>query len=198
MNVQVCYDSEEKTDRNDLINEADNKIMEYTKVHTATKNELVREMNKAKKDIRGWKICLYQEKALRITLNKFRARQGNTVFRAEGWCPSKLESRVKDILNQVTANKGAGYGNVQRIKNKETPPTMFNSNTFTQCFQLIVDTYGVPRYKEFNPTIPTIITFPFLFGVMYGDIFHGSFLLIAGLLMVIFRRKISMSFKYVV
>ena len=40
-----------------------------------------------------------------------------------------------------------------------------------------MDTYGVPRYQEINPGLFTIITFPFLFGVMYGDIGHASLLL---------------------
>jgi V-type H+-transporting ATPase subunit a len=44
-----------------------------------------------------------------------------------------------------------------------------------------VDTYGVPRYLEFNPGIITCITFPFLFGVMFGDILHGGCLLLLGI-----------------
>jgi len=41
-----------------------------------------------------------------------------------------------------------------------------------------VNTYGVPSFKEINPAFFTTVTFPFLFGVMFGDIAHGGALLI--------------------
>lgn len=43
-----------------------------------------------------------------------------------------------------------------------------------------MDTYGVPRYREINPGIFAIIFFPFLFGVMFGDIAHGMVILLLG------------------
>lgn len=61
------------------------------------------------------------------------------------------------------------------------PPTYIALNEFTSPFQDIVSTYGVPKYKEINPAYFSIITFPFLFGVMFGDVGHGSFFLIVGL-----------------
>ena len=51
-----------------------------------------------------------------------------------------------------------------------TAPTYFKLNAFTEAFQEFVDTYGVPRYKEANPALFAAATFPFLYGVMYGDI----------------------------
>lgn len=48
-------------------------------------------------------------------------------------------------------------------------------------------------YKEVNPAIFATITFPFLFGVMFGDVGHGGLLLIVGLLLVFFNNKIKNS-----
>jgi V-type H+-transporting ATPase subunit a len=57
-------------------------------------------------------------------------------------------------------------------------PTLFKSNEFLWPFQEIVNTYGIPTYKEVNPAVFTIVSFPFLFGVMFGDIMHGTWLFV--------------------
>jgi V-type H+-transporting ATPase subunit a len=58
------------------------------------------------------------------------------------------------------------------------PPTKIPTNEFTWIFQEIVNTYGIARYREINPGLYTIISFPFLFGMMFGDMGHGMLLLI--------------------
>ncbi len=57
--------------------------------------------------------------------------------------------------------------------------------------QEIVETYGIPRYGEVNPGIFTCVTFPFFFGVMFGDIAHGSVLFTFGLFLVFFNEKLK-------
>lgn len=55
-------------------------------------------------------------------------------------------------------------------------PTYIKTNEFTGIYQQIVDTYGIPKYLEANPAVLTIATFPFFFGMMFGDMGHGSIL----------------------
>ena len=58
------------------------------------------------------------------------------------------------------------------------PPTHLPTTRFSAGFQALVDTYGVPRYREINPGVFAIVLFPFLFGIMFGDVGHGALLLL--------------------
>ena len=55
----------------------------------------------------------------------------------------------------------------------------------------MTDTYGVPHYREANPALFTMVTFPFLFGVMYGDIGHGLCLFSAALFVVLREKQFA-------
>jgi len=67
-------------------------------------------------------------------------------------------------------------------------PTLLRTNCFTSGTQAIVDGYGIPRYQEINPGFFAVAMFPFLFGVMFGDMIHG-FLMMAGSLLLIKMEK---------
>ena len=58
-------------------------------------------------------------------------------------------------------------------------------------FQSIVESYGIARYKEINPTCFSVITFPFLFGVMYGDIGHGVMITALALFFIMKEKELS-------
>lgn len=49
----------------------------------------------------------------------------------------------------------------------------------------------MPDYKEVNPSIFGCVSFPFLFGVMYGDMGHGICLFFVSSMLVLFSDQIK-------
>lgn len=114
------------------------------------------------------------------------------------WCPTFLLDKLNELVHMSFPEQGipGGLVDILPIGKKMCPPTLsFINNSFTEGFQTIVDTYGVPRYMEINPGVFCIITFPFLFGVMYGDVGHASILLLFTVLLFGFSKRLP-SFLY--
>jgi V-type H+-transporting ATPase subunit a len=49
----------------------------------------------------------------------------------------------------------------------------------------------VAKYQEANPGVFTIVTFPFLFAVMFGDWGHGICILLATLYLITREKKLA-------
>jgi len=54
-----------------------------------------------------------------------------------------------------------------------------------------MDSYGIAKYQEVNPGLFAIVTFPFLFAVMFGDIGHGTIIFLAAVYMILAEKKLA-------
>lgn len=141
-------------------------------------------------EIELWSLMVKKEKAVYHTLNMLSIDVTRKCLVAEGWCPVSAEPQIQDALERSAFDSNSQVGTIfQVIKTKELPPTYFKTNKFTGAFQEIVDAYGIARYQEANPAVFTIVTFPFLFAVMFGDWGHGICLLLGVLWLILNERK---------
>eukprot|EP00898_Chlorokybus_atmophyticus_P007673 jgi/Chlat1/7907/Chrsp68S07349 len=139
-----------------------------------------------------WTRTVHREKAIYHTLNLLSSDVTRKCLIAEGWCPTSARSQIQDALYRAGANSSATVSTVlQPIATKEMPPTFFQTNKFTECFQEIVNAYGMARYREVNPAVFTMVTFPFLFAVMFGDFGHGLLMLAAALWFIRNEKKLG-------
>ena len=98
-----------------------------------------------------------------------------------GWVPSsrlevltqKLKEVSKDIALEATPSPQRGSAN-------HNVPVALENPGILGAFQSLTTTYARPRYEEIDPTILITLTFPLLFGAMFGDVAHGLLLALLG------------------
>ncbi|GAB4837861.1 V-type proton ATPase subunit a2 [Ancistrocladus abbreviatus] len=139
-----------------------------------------------------WNILVKREKSIYHSLNMLSMDVTKKCLVAEGWSPVFAAKQIQDALERATFDSNSQVGAIfQVLHTRESPPTYFRTNKFTSAFQEIVDAYGIAKYQEANPTVFTVVTFPFLFAVMFGDWGHGICLLLATLVLIFRERKLA-------
>ncbi|KAJ0952576.1 putative V-type ATPase, V0 complex, 116kDa subunit family [Helianthus annuus] len=139
-----------------------------------------------------WMNMVKREKAVFDTLNMLNFDVTKKCLVGEGWCPIFAKPQIQEALQRATFDSNSQIGIIFHVMDSvESPPTYFRTNTFTNAYQEIVDAYGVAKYQEANPAVYTVITFPFLFAVMFGDWGHGICLLLGALILIAREGKLS-------
>lgn len=177
--------------RRDQIHEVNTRLSDVNNVLRNTKNTLDAELSQIARSLAAWMIIVKKEKAVYDTLNKCSYDQARKTLIAEAWCPTNSLALIKSTLQDVNDRAGLSVPTiVNQIRTNKTPPTYVRTNKFTEAFQTIVNAYGIPKYSEVNPGLYTVVTFPFLFAVMFGDFGHGFLMALAASAMIFWEKTL--------
>jgi len=186
------YNVDENSElRRDQIHEVNSRLQDLTNVLENTKRTLDAELTQIGRSLAAWIIVTKKEKSVYQTLNRFSYDPTRKTLVAEAWAPTSSLGLIKSTLQDVNNRAGLSVPTiVNQIRTSKTPPTYNKTNKFTLGFQTIIDAYGSAKYTEVNPGLPTIVTFPFLFAVMFGDFGHGMIMTLAAVAMIYFEKPL--------
>ncbi|EAZ63292.2 V0 domain of vacuolar H+ATPase [Scheffersomyces stipitis CBS 6054] len=178
--------------RSDQLAETNMKLADLSAVLTQSENALSSELIAISRDLAKWWEVIAREKAVYQSMNLCDYDDSRKTLVAEGWIPTD------EISNLTTTIKGSDDSQsiptiINVLETTRTPPTFHRTNKFTDAFQNICDAYGIATYREVNPGLPTVITFPFMFAIMFGDLGHGFILTLVALALVLNEKKLGAS-----
>lgn len=111
----------------------------------------------------------------------------NKSFILIGWVPANKSSSLVESLNKIESVECTLSDGDKELMH--SPPVRLKNNPFTRGFEFYTEMYGLPNYRELDPTTFIAITYTILFGIMFGDVGHGLVVLLAGIFM---KKKLKM------
>ena len=130
--------------------------------------------------------CAEERERLRYISDYFRMRAEK--YEVLGTLP---QSQRTFVISGYTAKKfvpalekaiGANYDcvmDVEEVGEEEEVPTILQNNSFSRSWEGIVESYGLPKRGEFDPTTIMSFFYVFFFGMMLSDAAYGAILAIA-------------------
>jgi V-type H+-transporting ATPase subunit a len=190
--IYPCPDTAEK--RAEALEKVTANIRELESVLAKTQFHRRRVLQRVSQHLEHWTDTVRRVKLVFFTMNLFKLDDTRRNLLGEAWVPANDMDTVRSTVAQVSnfgGDSGIPGAVLHVVPTKRKPPTFHRTNKFTKGFQSIVDAYGVASYREVNPGLFTIITFPFLFAVMFGDIGHGILMALFALFLVVREAKLA-------
>ncbi|MEM2135160.1 MAG: V-type ATP synthase subunit I [Candidatus Freyarchaeota archaeon] len=123
----------------------------------------------------------------RIDAKKY-FRITKTTVEVWGWVPLDQVKRLSAAIDNAT-QRSAIIEVTKTIPPAEEPPTKMQNARIFGAYQKLVRGFGIPNYKEVDPTKLMILTFPLFFGLMFPDVAHGAILALFALIILAWKLR---------
>lgn len=166
--------SEIETKVKDSIAKLKKQINKNADVIKEIRNEYQGEIIKLKSE-------LQLEKTIHDLMNN--VAETENFFYFAGWVSEENWDSLTDTLQKQHKRILIKGLNDKEVSNNLIPPTKLKNNSVVSPFELLVNMYGIPNYKEIDPTFFLGLTYLVFFGAMFGDVGQGLIFVIFGFLM---------------
>ena len=160
------------------------------------KERLEAEEKALKEEIRGFSSC---RQDFKITADYFATRaekyevlgkilQSKSTFFLSGYVPE----RETEILMRVLSEE---YGAAVECVDTDEAPVELQNNRFSESFEGVLESFGLPKKGELDPSVVMSFFYVFLFGIMLSDAAYGAIISIACLILLRVFRNMESSLR---
>ena len=106
-----------------------------------------------------------------------------------GWVPAADAPVLAERVRETTGGKCALETSHPADTKEDEIPILLRHSRLLRPFEVLVSTYGLPSYRELEPTLFVALSYVLMFGMMFGDAGHGAVLAACGLLALFLGRS---------
>ncbi len=163
-----------------ILNELTNEVSALKEKYASIKSELDN-INKEYSE-----FILAADEYLSIETQKaeapLRFATSPNAFIIDGWVPSRRFAEIESALQESTGG-GVYLARLEEEAKEEDIPIELENPRIAKPFELLINTFATPKYKEIDPASVIFITFPLFYAIMLGDVGYG--LVVAAMAIVI-------------
>ena len=106
-----------------------------------------------------------------------------------GWVPTRDVAVLEQRMGEITGGRYAIQTALPDDSTEEQIPVLLRHSRLLRPFEMLVSTYGLPNYRELEPTLFVALSYLVMFGMMFGDAGHGVVLAVCGLIALLIGRS---------
>jgi V/A-type H+/Na+-transporting ATPase subunit I len=106
-----------------------------------------------------------------------------------GWVPADTAPTMEQRIKGITGGRYAFETTLPDHATENQVPVLLRHTRLLRPFEMLVSTYGLPSYREIEPTLFVALSYVVMFGMMFGDAGHGAVLALAGLFALVAGRS---------